>query len=688
MPIFEIETPDGLFEVDAPDQQSALSSLAKMQRSKQRPPRDLLASPGQNERQPRDLLAEQGRSAKTSRYGKPDTLGTTLTIEGQKVKVDDSFHSLSPERQNQTIDEIAASLDLPGTDGGAELTLDQKKALALARARRRIAQQGGDGSTMSSYQPDFLERAGNATFDFLKDVGLPVERMRRDNTNLDNAVRGAADTMSFGLADEIAAGANSAFGGDYGQELSNQRQIDEMGGGARLAGQVAGGIGGGMGLAQRGLSVAYNTAKAGKGFIPVAGSSAAEGAILSGAHGFGSGEGGFENRVDQGVQQGFYGSLYGLGTPIVARGAGAMGRKMFSPNRMSTSRQGFVNTLEREGIETTAGQKTGSEALRYRESTIGGKKAANIMETQKEQFTAAALRRAGMDAQRATPEVIDEGFRRIGKQFDDLAERNTLRLDQPFIDDISDAVQNYRIMVPANARVPAVEKYATEILQSSRTGLKGEAYQSARSRLDRAARSARKDPELSEVFRDIRDAMDNAMERSIAANNPADSNAWSAVRRQYRNMLVVEKAATGAGENAAQGLISPSHLRNATVQQGRRAYARGQGDFAELARAGEAIMKPLPQSGTAPRLSAAMGIGVPSSAGAAVGASLGGPVGAGVGAVAGMATPALTGKLMMSNAGQRYLTNQAVAKPMSDSRRALLEAMIRNSSLSAAGGSR
>ena len=40
-----------------------------------------------------------------------------------------------------------------------------------------------------------------------------------------------------------------------------------------------------------------------------------------------------------------------------------------------------------------------------------------------------------------------------------------------------------------------------------------------------------------------------------------------------------------------------------TVTQNRRAYARGQGDFADLARAGEGVMKPLPNSGTAPRQS-------------------------------------------------------------------------------------
>ena len=38
----------------------------------------------------------------------------TININGRRVKVDDSFLSLSPEQQNATVDEIAASFTTPG----------------------------------------------------------------------------------------------------------------------------------------------------------------------------------------------------------------------------------------------------------------------------------------------------------------------------------------------------------------------------------------------------------------------------------------------------------------------------------------------------------------------------------------------------------------------------------------------
>src|SRR5438270_771317 len=89
--------------------------------------------------------------------------------------------------------------------------------------------------------------------------------------------------------------------------------------------------------------------------------------------------------------------------------------------------------------------------------------------------------------------------------------------------------------------------------------------------------------------------------RSCAPPAAADAAAWNEARGQWRNWKAIERASTGAGSATAEGYLSPSQLRTAVVGQGRGAYARGEGDLAELARAGEAVLRPLPQSGTAPR---------------------------------------------------------------------------------------
>lgn len=350
-------------------------------------------------------------------------------------------------------------------------------------------------------------------------------------------------------------------------------------------------------------------------------------------------------------------------------------RRAVTPFPISPERAAMAKALEGEGVTLTAGQKTGSNSLRYMESELGGGKAANMMETQGEQFTAAALKKAGVDAPRATPEVIDGAFSKVGQQFDDLASRNTLIPDKPLIDDLRSTINEYGSLVPESSRAPIVESITNDIVSAIRKNgsLPGDSYQALRSRLDKMARSAKSDPQLSDTLRGIKNSLDDAMERSIQANNPADAGAWQDVRNQYRNLLVIEKAATGAGENAAAGLISPSALRNATVQQGRRAYARGQGDFAELSRAGEGVMKPLPNSGTAGR-TAARNLGVPVAT-----SGIGGALGGFPGAIAGAAVPYAVGRALLSGPGRAYLGNQAAAGlPTSDPKIAAIIAALMN----------
>jgi hypothetical protein len=284
------------------------------------------------------------------------------------------------------------------------------------------------------------------------------------------------------------------------------------------------------------------------------------------------------------------------------------------------------------------------------------------MENQNEAFTAAALRRAGIDAPRATPEVIDNAFTRIGNDFEGVGQRNNVVRDHAFTRDLNNTLNEYNNLVSPSNRAPVVENTARDIqaaITQNGGHLTGEQYNAMTSRLARQARNARADPQLQEALQGLRSALDDAMERSLfRSGNSQDMQVLRGARNQYRNMMVLEKAATGAGSNAAEGLISPSQLRNAVVQQNRRAYGRGRGDFADLARAGEALLKPLPQSGTSPRhnvthMLQTIGAIVGGGAGAA-----GGPGGAAAGALAGLAAPAAAGRVVLSRPVQAWLSNQ------------------------------
>jgi len=341
--------------------------------------------------------------------------------------------------------------------------------------------------------------------------------------------------------------------------------------------------------------------------------------------------------------------------------------RVITPLPISAERQAAVDALRAEGVQPTAGQITGSKALKYAESALGdapfaGGKATAAQEAQAEQFTRAALRRVGEDADRATPEVIDRAFTRIGNQFDDLAARNAAQHDAQYVNDIIEARNEYDTLFLDPLHSAKVEKVFDRAINNViRSGqMEGDVYKAQRSQIERMRRASR-DPELSMYLADVRDAMDGVMERSIAATNPSDLGAWREVRSQYRNLLALERVSGGGGEQAAAGLISPARLRQAVVAQGRRSYARGIGDFADLARSGNEIMTPLPQSGTGPRL---LTHGMPAAIGAALG-SPGGLHGAGLGAALGAyAGPAISGRVLMSRPVQAYLRNQAMANAL------------------------
>lgn len=364
------------------------------------------------------------------------------------------------------------------------------------------------------------------------------------------------------------------------------------------------------------------------------------------------------------------------GAAVMAAALPSMGARAITPFPIAPERQASVDALRNAGVnDLSAGQVTGNKGLQYlEEPTMAG-----TAENQKEQFTRAALAQVGENAPRATPEVIDRAFTRIGGEFDRLSAQNSMNVTVPVWNDLQTAARDYHTITPPSMRAPIVENLVNDIGNAAVNNngvLTGDVYQSLRSQIGRAARSAKANPELSGALSDIQGALDDGMERSlVAAGNPQAVQDWQQARNQYRNMLVVEKAATGAGADTAEGLISPAQLRNATVTQNRRAYARGQGDFADLARAGTNIMQPLPNSGTAQRLLAR-------TAGAGLGGIAGsgeGPEGAGVGATLGaVGGPlALAGLVRMA---RPYLANQAMADVIRNappaSRQALINGMM------------
>lgn len=489
---------------------------------------------------------------------------------------------------------------------------------------------------------------------------------------------GVGQGTGFNLLDEASAALTVPFGGDYDYNLGRMREAERRASEdhpvAYYGGQVGGAVGTGVGLAKGGLSATSAAINSGARLPVVALASGAEGAALGAGYGFGAGEGG-EGRKSGALTGGAIGGVVGLATPLAIAGASKAYQKIKTPFSASPERQAAASVLEAEGVPLTAGQRTGSKWLQYRESELGGGRAADLMEDQAKAFTDAAMRRAGGDGL-ATPENMRAMSDRLGKGFEEISARNSLKADGPFLKDMLTTLDEYNKVLPSEQKqiLGSIASDIGERIQAGGGTMSGTDYQAIRSSLAKRAHNARNNPELAEAFRGLRNSLDSAMDRSII---PDDAGAWSELRRQYGNMKVLERASNGGGEAAGLGVISPARLRMAASSGNQGAYARGYGDFSELSKAGQALMTPLPNSGTAQRM-AAQGV---------VAALLGGGGGMAAGPAGlalGLAGPAAAGRLLMSKPIQSYLANQAAQKTISPQTQAIINALLNSSGASSA----
>lgn len=493
----------------------------------------------------------------------------------------------------------------------------------------------------------------------------------------ETAARSAVQGLTFGLADEsygLMQGIGSMVRGEsfskgYEEGVKGFRERDKAGRERNpitaTAAEIAGGMGTGLGLVRGGATLM----RQGMTLPQAMGAGAVEGAGYGALYGAGNAEGGLQERAQGAAEGAAIGGVIGGAVPAVARGISAATSRAITPMSIPPERQAMIDTLTREGVPLSAGQRTGSRPLQYAESifgdaTLAGGASQRMASDQAEAFTDAAMRRVGGSG-RASPENVQANFDRIGQQFRDLSARNAVQADQQLGRDLGATLREYDRVLPTEQR-QIVGNLATDIVERFQAGggvLPGAEYQTARSRLSRMAQNARQsDPEFATAVRGLRDALDNGMMRSIS---PEDAAAWQTARREYGNIKDLSKAAAGAGAGTAEGLISPQALRSSVASgNNREAYARGQGDFAELARAGNAVMTPLPNSGTAQR---GMLAGQAGTGGAAMYA--GDPLMAAVVALG----PSAFGRALWSGPVQNYLSNQTVTPQV----RALIESRVR-----------
>jgi hypothetical protein len=278
----------------------------------------------------------------------------TLNIGGKRVKVDDSFLSLTPEQQNATVEEIASSFK----------PKDQSKHREF------------DGSSIPGYDPKTGEvvktGAGEA-------FGLGASDM---------ATWGVGDEISASLASGSLFGANDGLWGDYDKTLSEMRALQDRAAHehpvATGAGMVTGAVGSGLGLAKAGLTFTGNLgAKAGLAARTAA--SAKDGAVMGGVYGAGSGEG-VGDRLKQGVGGAVAGGVIGGAIPGIVAGVKGVAKPITDAVGARTNPEAFAarKVAERLGASNMTPNTVANKMANNPGSAVAdvaGKSARDLLRT-------------------------------------------------------------------------------------------------------------------------------------------------------------------------------------------------------------------------------------------------------------------------------------------------------------------
>lgn len=106
----------------------------------------------------------------------------TLNIQGQKVKVDDAFLSMTPEQQNAAVEEIAKSLPAASTLSGDAVDAEARAKAGIAKAQAIMA-SGGPKAKGGHDAPAFVPNPDmGAGGTFLTSTGKASRSLGRTST--------------------------------------------------------------------------------------------------------------------------------------------------------------------------------------------------------------------------------------------------------------------------------------------------------------------------------------------------------------------------------------------------------------------------------------------------------------------------------------------------------------------------
>jgi hypothetical protein len=261
---------------------------------------------------------------------------------------------------------------------------------------------------------------------------------------------------------------------------------------------------------------------------------------------------GLVNPEDAGI-----GAVLGGALPVGAALAGAGGQaagKALRGGGVSTEVAALAKRAKELGINIPADRLVDSKPLNALSSSLNyvpfsGRAGTEAKMTS--QLNKALSRTFGQDSENVTL-ALRKADDVLGQKFDDFLTSNTVRVDKKFIDDLAEAANQASRELGADG-ASIIGKQVEEIIAKASTGeIDGQAAYNIKRTLDRIGK--RNTPEAWYAI-DLKQKLMEVLDRSVG---PEKAAGFADLRKQYGNMLSLQKLAT----NGAEGEISVARLAN------------------------------------------------------------------------------------------------------------------------------
>lgn len=410
-----------------------------------------------------------------------------------------------------------------------------------------------------------------------------------------SALIGAADIASLGTLDNIAG----LLGGNSDQTRAVMSGVQELNPNAYLAGQILGGVTGGLGLEQ-GLG------RAGLGTL---GRARAGDVILGAGYGAGAADEPDDSRVAQALLGGVTGYAGGAAGRAIGRGTGRV---------VSGVNDAAQQLLNNAGVSMTPGQILGGTWKRTEDRLaglpiIGDQIRARRIEGVQD-FNRAAFDDALAPINATTGGItgaqgVDLARAARSQAYDDALGGVRVQADEPFVADMGAAIQSGNALPdPMRANIEYTLPVRVGNSFDEAGGLSGRDYQQALRGLRRDAKAVESQPygwDFGQVTNQAEDALEGLLRRQSPGTAESLANA-NAANMNVETLRAAVNAARNGSRSGEVDVFMPSQLADAAAAAAKR-FGNNAGTtnqpFFDLTRAGQSVLpSSVPDSGTAGRV--------------------------------------------------------------------------------------